>query len=217
MQKATDGPGDHWVTINGNHVLIRERLDLLQRDDKLPVPLPPQPPGVDQSAWDKNVEQTQISPSLGTVHDLGLIVFGETESYSDRPDSNEPIETAREEMAHSIINADEKWGFDRPRYASTHGAIEPSDSALQNPTVRAAYDSSMKAAREAFLSGTDPTNGAVHAIQLKDKSRANYVFPGRGARPEGVPISTQSGPYNNSYTGGKMPSRIAWLNTYMEK
>jgi hypothetical protein len=209
-----NGPGDHWVTIHGNHVLIHEGQDLVQRDT---LPLRPRPPGVDQSAWDRNVEQTHISDSLGTVHDLGLIVFGETQSYSDRPDSNEPIEVARQELAHAVINGDEKWGAARTMHARTHGAIEPSESALQNPAVRAADESSMKAAREAFLSGNDPTNGAVFAIANKTASRSNHVFAGPQAKPEGVPISTQAGPYNNSYTGGDMPSRVAWLNTYYYK
>jgi hypothetical protein len=30
-------------------------------------------------------------------------------------------------------------------------------------------------------------------------------------------ISTQSGPYNNTYTAGQVPSRTAWLNTYWNK
>src|SRR5689334_14581304 len=69
-----------------------------------PPPPTPQPPPVDQSAWEKSVEQAQISDSLGTVHDLGLRIFGETQSFSDRPDSNEPIDLAREKMAWTIIN-----------------------------------------------------------------------------------------------------------------
>jgi hypothetical protein len=81
-------------------------------------PLPrPQPPHLDQSAWEKSVEQAKISDSLGTVHALGLIVFNESQSYSDRSDSNEPIDIAREKMAHSIMNADQKWGADRMRNA----------------------------------------------------------------------------------------------------
>ena len=180
-----------------------------------PLPPSPRPPGVNQRAWDSNVELTHISDSLGTVHDLGLIVFGETQSYSDRPDSNEPIETAREEMAHTVINADEKWGFDRPKYAKTHGAIEPPENALHNPTVRAAYESSMQAAREAYLSGTDPTTGAVFLYQAGTPDRSNLRF--RGGRPQGVPISTQSGPYDNSYTGGQVESRTTWLNTYWDR
>ena len=183
---------------------------------RTPVPLPPRPtpPKVDETAWAKNVQRARISPQLN-VHELGLIVFGETQSYSDRPDSNEPIVMGRQKLAHTIINADDKWGPRRMTYASTHGAVEPSERALSNTAVRAAYDSSMQAAREAFLSGTDPTNGAIFAIAKPNPSRSNHVFRGRNARPEGVPISTQSGPYNNSYTGGDMSSRVGWLNTYL--
>jgi len=170
---------------------------------------------VDESAWARSVERARISDQL-RVHDLGLIVFGETQSYSDRPDSNEPIVVARQKMAHTVINADQKWGARRDRYASTHGAVEPSANALSNPAVRAAYESSMKAAREAYLSGPDPTNGAVFAIAKRTPERSNHRFSGRNARPQGVPISTQSGPYNNSYTDRDMPSRVAWLNTYWD-
>jgi hypothetical protein len=181
----------------------------------VPPPLSPRPPGVDQGAWAKNVERARISPYLGTVHDLGLIVFGETQSYSDRPDSNEPLIAARQKMAHSIINAGEKWGARRMTYARTHGPVEPSERALNNPAVRAAYESSMQAAREAFLSGADPTNGAVFTQQLDSPTRSNFRF--RGGRPQGVPLSTQSGPYNNSYIGGQVESRTAWLNTYWDR
>jgi len=56
-----------------------------------PPPPAPQPPPVDQNAWEKSVEQAKVSDSLGAVHDLGLMVFNETQSYSDRPDSNERL------------------------------------------------------------------------------------------------------------------------------
>jgi hypothetical protein len=119
-------------------------------------------------------------------------------------------------MAHAIMNGDEKWGADREKRARTAGPIEPSDEALKNPKVRSAYDSSMKAAREGFLSGTDPTNGAVHSIQLKTPDRSNYHF--HNGRKGGVPIATQSGPYNNSFPNKEnMPSKKAWLNTYQDR
>ena len=182
---------------------------------QVPPPPSPPPPKVDEGAWAKSVQRARISNQL-RVHDLGLIVFNESQSYSDRPDSNEPILTARQKMAHSIVNADKKWGAERQtKWASTALPIEPSENALRNPVVRAAYDSSMKAAREAYLSGTDPTNGAVYLNQRKDASRANRVLS--DYRPQGVPLSTQSGPYNNSYPNEKIPSRTAWLNTYKDE
>src|SRR6266704_5396737 len=126
--------------------------------NQVPPPPAPQPPPVDQRAWEKSVEQGHVSDPLGSVHDVGLRIFQETKSYSDGQDSNEPLDTAREKMARSIFNADQKYGADRQRLARTASPIEPSAEALRNPAVRAAYDSSMKAAREAYLSGTDPTN-----------------------------------------------------------
>jgi hypothetical protein len=182
---------------------------------QVPPPPAPQPPPVNQNAWEKSVEQAKISDSLGTVHDLGLIIFNEIQSYSDRADSNEPLGTAREKMAHSIINADQKYGAARQSLAGTASAIEPSPNALRNRTVRAAYDSSMKAAHEAYLSGTDPTNGAAFSIHQINSDRSNYVF--HNGRTQGVPISTQSGPYKNSFPNKKVPSRTAWLNTYWDK
>ena len=184
---------------------------------RTPVPLPPRPtpPKVDETAWAKNVQRARISPQLN-VHELGLIVFGETQSYSDRPDSNEPIVMARQKLAHSVINADKKWGAERQsKWASTALPVEPSENALRNPAVQAAYESSMKAAREAYLSGTDPTNGAVYLNQRGDAGRANRVLS--SYRPQGVPLSTQSGPYSNSYPNEQMPSRTAWLNTYTDE
>jgi len=181
---------------------------------RVPPPPSPRPPEVDETAWAKSVQQARISDQLN-VHDLGPIVFNESQSYSDHPGANELIDMARQKMAHTVINADQKWGADRMTWAKTARPIEPSENALRNPTVRAVYDSSMKAAREAYLSGTDPTNGAVFAIQMTDPGRSNYKF--EGGRPQGVPISTQSGPYNNSFPNKRVPSRTAWLNTYWDR
>jgi hypothetical protein len=75
----------------------------------------------------------------------------------------------------------------------------------------------MRAAREAFLSGTDPTNRAVFIYQGGTADRSNLRFRGPNARPEGVPLSTQSGPYDNAYTQGEVTSRTVWLNTYWDR
>jgi hypothetical protein len=178
-------------------------------------PPAPQPPPVNQSAWEKSVEQAKMSDSLGTVHDLGLRIFNETQSYSDRPDANEPLDTAREKMAWVILNGDHKWGADRQKMASTALPIEPSAQALQSPSVRASYQSSMKAAREAYLGWKDPTNGALHLYQATTPDRSNLKY--KNGSPQGVPLSTQSGPYDNTYTKGQVPSRTVWMNTYWEK
>ena len=179
---------------------------------QLPPPPAPQPPPVNQSAWEKSVEQAKISDSLGSVHDLGLIIFNETRSYMDRPDSSEPLDTAREKIGRSIINADQQYGFNRMGNAKTALPIEPSVNALNDPATRAAYASSMKAAREAYLSGTDPAHGAVHFNARGDPGR--YNWRPKGMNPPGKPLKTHSGPYNNSYTKGDTPYSAVWLNTY---
>ena len=79
-------PGSHWVTINGNHVLIHESEEQTPQQGPS-VPQFQQRCRANQSAWEKDAEQARISNDLGNVHDLGLIVFNETQSYSDRPDS----------------------------------------------------------------------------------------------------------------------------------
>jgi hypothetical protein len=168
--------------------------DALRSHKQTPAPPSPKPPAVDKSAWEKSVEQKKLKHL--TVHDLGLIVFNETQSFTDSKDSNEPIGAGREKLAHAVINGNATWGADRQKHAHAALPIEPSSDALRNPKTQAAYDSSMKAAREAYLSGTDPTNGAVHAIQPPRPDRSNYVFS--GGKPEGVKLSTQSGPYSNA-------------------
>src|SRR6266851_1985462 len=67
-------------------------------------------------------------------------------------------------------------------------------------------------AEEAHRRGHNATQGATHFSIEGTTSRANKIYK-RGTR-EGVPISTQSGPYYNSYLGRDVKSHIAWLNTY---
>lgn len=182
------------------------------KQPQVPPPPAPQPPPVDQTAWEKSVEQAKLSDPLGTVHDLGLRIYQETKSYSDRPDANESIDSAREKMAWTILNGDQKWGFDRQKHASTAAPVEPSTQELTNPATVAAYQSSMRAAREAYLGWKDPTNGALHLNARVDPGQ--YNWKPKGMTGAGKPIKTHSGPYDNSYTKGDAPSSLVWLNTY---
>jgi hypothetical protein len=104
----------------------------LSRKEEVPPPPRPTPPKVDESAWARSVQQARISPHL-TVRDLGLIIFNETQSNSDRPGSNEAIDMARQNFAHAVINADQMWGPDRHKWSSTALPAEPSENALRNP------------------------------------------------------------------------------------
>jgi hypothetical protein len=151
------------------------------------------------------VEQHYVVPGL-TVHDVGLSVFGETRSFRDRPGSNESIHVAREKVAHAIINGRELAQHTGKKPPSVHPPDEPPASALRNPEVHAAYDSSLRAAREAYLSGHDPTNGAIYLNTRPTPGRSNW--DGRYA------MSTQSGPYSNSFVRGDQKSDTVWLNTY---
>lgn len=173
---------------------------------QVPPPPAPLPPGVNQDALERSVDRSR-NRTL-TNHDAGLIVFQETKSFSDRPGSK-PIDVAREEFAHAVINGDRRLGYARPK---TAGAIEPSEQELRNPAIRAAYESSMRAARRAYLSPTDPTKGAGHMYFPVTPSRDNFLP--KPYNPPGYRIKTQSGPYNNSFPNPDVPARTVWLNTY---
>jgi hypothetical protein len=169
-----------------------------------PPPKPAAPP-VHEDEWQKSVERKEVVPGL-TVRDVGLSIFGETKSLHDRPGSNESLGSARQKVAHMIINGAEKWGLDRVKFASTALPIEPSDKEKRDPATRAAYESAMNAAREAYLSGHDPTNGALHFNIRSTPNRSDW----KGQ----FPISTQSGPYSNSFVKGDVKSHTTWINTY---
>jgi hypothetical protein len=150
---------------------------------------PPKPaaPPVDQSAWRGSVEQTHVVPGL-TVRDVGLSVFGETRSLRDRPGSNESIGIARQRVAHAIINdAELSHRTGRPRN-TVHLPIEPTSKELKNHDEQAAYESSLRAAREAYLSGHDLTHGATHFNMRPKPDRSNWKFP-KGTT-EGLTVST---------------------------
>src|SRR6266699_2920743 len=175
--------------------------------NQVPPPPAPQAPGVNQDALEQSVDQSR-NRTL-TNHDVGLIVFQETKSFSNRPDSSHPIDIARENLAHAVINGDLKQGYARPR---TAGAIEPSDEELRNPAVRAAYESSMRAARRAYLSPTDPTNGGIHMYVPTTPTQENFLP--KPYNPPGYGIKTRAGPYNNSFVNRDVPSHNVYLNTY---
>jgi hypothetical protein len=168
-----------------------------------PPPKLPTPP-VDQTAWQQSVEETHIVPGL-TVRDVGLSVFGEIKSFHDRPGSNEPIDAARQKVAHVIINGAEAARRRGTAAPSVALPVELTNAERRNPEVRAAYESSMNAAREAFFSGDDPTHGATHLNMRPTPDRSNWM---------GLPLITQSGPYDNSFVKGDVKSHTAWINTY---
>ncbi len=175
-----------------------------------PPPKPHAPSAKGNRAWEDSVEQHHVVPGL-TVCDIGLSVYGETRSLHDRPGSSEPIGAARQKIAHAMINdAELSHQTGKPRN-TVHPPIEPSEKLKRNPEEHAAYESSKQAAREAYLGGHDPTNGAIYFNLNKTPARDNKVYQRGSAR--GVPISTLSGPYHNSFPTKAVPS-LAWVGTY---
>jgi hypothetical protein len=144
-----------------------------------------------------------------TVKQVGLIVFNETQSFTDGDKANDTIGGGREKVAHAVINGDTQLGRKRP---VTAHPIEPSAKALKDPRTRQAYESSLAAAREAYLSPQDPTHSAIHFQFLTNADRSNMKF--RNGTPEGVPLKTQSGLFNNSYLKNHVKSRQVYVNTY---
>ncbi len=184
-------------------------MDIL-KPQPTPPPKPAAPSAKGNRAWEESVEEHHVVPGL-TVHDVGLSVYGETRSLHDRPGSNEQIGSARKKIAHAMINDAELSHHMGKHRNKVHDPVEPSDRALRNPVEHAAYDSSLRAAREAYLNGHDPTNGAIYFNLNGTPTRANKVYQGGSAK--GVPISTQSGPYHNSFPNKTVPS-LAWVGTY---
>jgi hypothetical protein len=138
-------------------------------------------------------------------------VFNETQSFTDRDNSNDSLDAARQKLAHTIMNADSQFGRHRPRTAPPH---EPSAKALENRQTRQAYNSSLTAAREAYLSLGDPTRGATNFQFLTDADRSNMKF--KGGTREGLPLKTQSGPFHNSFQKHDVHSNQVYVNTYGE-
>jgi hypothetical protein len=124
------------------------------------APESPAPPPVDQTARERSVGSHRVDTL--TIHDVELIVFNEMQPYGDRDNANESLASAREKIAHALMNADHQFGVKRGQLAPSASPIEPSAKALQNPRARAAYESSLTAARNAYLSLDDPTHGATN-------------------------------------------------------
>lgn len=196
MQTNPSSQGESWL----NRALDRIKPQPAE-------PESPAPPPVDQTQWEKSVDSQKVNTL--TVKDVGLIVFNETQSFTDHDNANDTISAAREKLAHAIMNGDSQLGQKRP---TTVGAVEPSAKALKDPRTRQAYDSSMTAARNAYLGSDDPTRGATNFQFLPNSDKSNIKF--KNGAPGGLPLKTQSGPFNNSYSGNHVKSGQVYVNTY---
>ena len=111
-------------------------------------------------------------------------------------------------LANAIINADElqeqtKGRYKRPKSAPTKCKTSE-DQALYDRIL-----GQVNMARvDRFYNGQDPTHGALN-FNLRGTGSIGNLFNA----PE-HPISTQNGPFNNSFTQGGLPATGVFVNTY---
>ncbi|MDY6857655.1 MAG: RHS repeat-associated core domain-containing protein, partial [Thermodesulfobacteriota bacterium] len=133
-----------------------------------------------------------------TVEEVGNIIFNETRSLS-----GQGIQEARENIAHSIYNADELWGENRSRYAGSAPA-----TVIVPEVERSIYEACQQAAESACTSrceGDDPTFGATNFnFRNNDSTQPFY----------GLEVNTQVGPLNNSYPSNHLNATGVYSNTY---
>jgi hypothetical protein len=87
-----------------------------------PAPKSPAPPPVDQTQWERSVDAHKVNTL--TIHDVGLIVFNETESATHSEKANDSVGGAREKVAHAVINGDSEFGRTRPKTANPNRALD---------------------------------------------------------------------------------------------
>jgi hypothetical protein len=122
------------------------------------------------------------------------VVFNETRSLS-----GPPIQRARTNIAHTIINADSAGG-NRPRTAPATANVPAAESGTYTSCLQSVQLARLEKAR-----GTDPTNGARNFNFRPNASRANFY---------NLPLQTQEGPLSNSYPTTDLPASGIYANTY---
>jgi RHS repeat-associated protein len=143
---------------------------------------------------------TFIDPfGLLTQSQIAAIVFNETRSLS-----GQDVEQARIDVAHAIINASAKYG-DKKRPPTA------SDVASVPKVEKAAYRSSLNATKTALCEsklGVDPTQGGTHFNLRPNNSKGPFF-----GSPK-LPLTSQSGPFNNSYPTSDLPASGIYVDTY---
>lgn len=97
------------------------------------------------------------------------------------------LDQARSNIAQVVINGDNALGDNRPATAPTTSTVPAAERNTRTNT------------------GIDPTNGAMNFNFRNNNSTAAFF---------NLPIQTQIGPLNNSYTGGRLNSSGIYANTY---
>jgi RHS repeat-associated protein len=151
------------------------------------VLLPPQPP--------PSLNVKLKNKSTLTDQQIANITFNETRSLKGKN-----ADKARSNVAHAIINGDERFGRKRPITASTTARVPTSERS----TYQSAVDAVARARAEE-RAGIDPTQGATHFnLRSNDSTR-----PFQGSR-----MTTQEGPLDNSFPTKALPAQNIYVNTY---
>jgi RHS repeat-associated protein len=136
-----------------------------------------------------------VDRSRLTDAQVANVVFNETRSLNGNA-----VNQARVNIAHVVINGDRRLGNKRPVTASTTARVPK--------TERATYDSAVQAvatARAEQAAGHDPTGGAIN-FNLRGNASTGPFY--------GIPMSTQTGPLNNSFPTRELPGSGVYVNTY---
>lgn len=166
------GAGNSWVDRLIDHLPT-------PRSASEPPP-PPAPPEMPPEAYD-DMKINQL-----TVRQVANIVANENHDVTPGTSSEEELQNARIMQAHTIINADRKYGENRDRLAGT--ASNEVTPELENSPQ---YQQALSAARTAFqqqLSRYDPTGGRMHFNNRTNPSTGLHRIGSARVVPFGKPF-----------------------------
>ena len=127
--------------------------------------------------------------------EIANIIFNETRSFRGKQ-----VGRARLNIAHAIINGDEKLGSGRPATGPTVATVPKVEQGTYQMCTAAVQD-----ARAQRAQGNDPTNGATYFNFRNGPSTKPF---------QKEKLSTQVGPLENTFTGGGLNRRNVYANTY---
>lgn len=166
---------------DGGNSWVDRLIDHLTTPRPASEPPPPSaPPEMPPEAYD-DMKINQL-----TVRQVANIVANENHDVTRGTSSPEELQNARPMQAHTIINADRRYGLNRGQRAHT----APSDVTpeLENSPQ---YQQALSAARTAFqqqLSGYDPTGGRMHFNNRNSPSTGLHRIGRSLVAPYGKPF-----------------------------
>jgi RHS repeat-associated protein len=132
---------------------------------------------------------------LITPEQLAAIIFNETRSLS-----GPQLGAARVNIGHVVINGSSRLGDNRPLTAPDHANVPAAEQEAYSQCLAAA-----RAAQAQSDAGQDPTDGSLHFNLRPNASTGPFM---------GHALTTQSGPFDNSYPTRDTPAAGVYVNTY---